>query len=427
MKPHSQKFIQKRKFYVMLPVLVIPFLTMFFWALGGGQGVVNAKEAKSIGLNLTLPEPQFGDETNAWDKLSLYQKARRDSLKFSQAKKNDPYFRLSTLAVKRDTSRRDSLRRKGYVNTSLGERKEPIDVTEARVHKKLEELQRQIDNPTVSRTPSNAIQKPAARGTNANFQSDVDRLESMMLMMQDGQQEDEEMQEINAVLNKILDIQHPERVKNRLEQRKPENPRLYADGATAQNTVTLLEEGGSSEPHNAPVNGFYGLDEIAVPVVDNNAIKAEVYGNQTLVSGAVIKLVLLQDINLGGVTVPRNTFVFGKCALSGERLAVEINSIQFNSSIYPVNLSVYDVDGLAGIYVPGAIARDAAKKSSNETLQDVQLNSLNPSLEVQAASAGIEAAKGMLTKKARLIQVTAKAGYKVFLVNNNVKSKSNWP
>jgi conjugative transposon TraM protein len=421
MKPYSQKFIQKRKFYVMLPVLVIPFLTMFFWALGGGQGVVNAKEPNLIGLNLTLPEPKFGDEANAWDKLSLYQKARRDSLKVSQAKKNDPYFRLSTLKLKQDTSRRDSLKRKGYVNTSLGERKEPIDVTEAKVHKKLEELQRQIDNPTVASTRGRPVKKQAEPSTHANLESDVDRLESMMLMMQDGQQEDQEMQEINSVLNKILDIQHPERVKNRLEQNKPENPGLYADGITTKDAVTLLGD-ELSERHGTVVNGFYGLEDVAIPVVDHNAIKAEVYGNQTLVSGAVVKLILLQDINLSGVTIPRNTFVFGKCSLSGERLAVEINSIQFNSSIYPVGLSVYDVDGLEGIYVPGAIARDAAKKSSNEALQDVQLNTLDPSLELQAASAGIEAAKGMLTKKTRLIQVTAKAGYKVFLVNKNVKS-----
>ena len=419
MKAHSQKFIQKRKFYVMLPVLVIPFLTMFFWALGGGQGVVNAKESNSVGLNLTLPEPKFGDESNAWDKLSLYQKARRDSLKASQAKKNDPYFRLSMLKLKEDTTRRDSLKKNG-VNTSLGEEKEPIDVTEAKVHKKLEELQRQIDNPTVQRAGRRRVQKQPEPSTLSNFQSDVDRLESMMLMMQDGHQEDQEMHEINAVLNKILDIQHPDRVKNRLEHGKPESPGLYADGIAAQNSVTLIGD-ESSNGNSLAVNGFYGLEGVATPVVDHNAIEAEVYGNQTLVSGAVIKLVLLQDINLSGVTIPKNTFVFGKCGLSGERLSAEINSIQFNSSIYPVSLSVHDIDGLEGIYVPGAIARDAAKKSSNETLQDVQLNTLDPSLEVQAASAGIEAAKGMLTKKARLIQVTAKAGYKVFLVNKNVK------
>ncbi len=421
MKPHSQKFIQKRKFYVILPVLVVPFLTMFFWALGGGKGIASAKDTNMIGLNLNLPDARFTNETNAWDKLSLYQKARRDSLKASRAKKNDPYFRLSTLKVTADTTRRDSLKRKGFVNTSLGERKEPIDETEAKVYKKLEELQKQIDKPAHSSSAKTSAKKSAQKtNTHSAFESDVDRLESMMLMMQDGQQEDQEMQEINTVLNQILDIQHPERVKMRMQQVEKEKPSLYADGKVSQNAVTLM--GSQSDSKS---NGFYGLEDMAIPVMEHNAIKAEVYGNQTLVNGAVIKLVLLQDISLTGVSIPRGTFVFGECSLTGERLEVDINSIQYNNSIYPVGLSLYDIDGLEGIYVPGAIARDAAKKSTNQTLQDVQLNSLDPSLEVQAASAGIEAAKGMLSKKTRLIQVTAKAGYKVLLLNKNNKSSNH--
>jgi conjugative transposon TraM protein len=313
------------------------------------------------------------------------------------------------------------LKQKGFVNSSLGERKEPIDETEAKVYKKLGELQKQIDKPAqASATKSSAKKNQDKTKRDSEFESDVDRLESMMLMMQDGQQEDQEMQEINAVLNKILDIQHPERVKNRLEEIKQDTPSLYADSKPANEAVSLM---GTEFPNGSNLsNGFYGLEDIAMPVMEHNAIKAEVYGNQTLVSGAVIKLVLLQDISLSGVSIPKSTFVFGQCSLNGERLAVDITSIQFNNSIYPVALSLYDVDGLEGIYVPGAIARDAAKKSSGQTLQEIQLNSLDPSLEVQAASAGIEAAKGMLTKKTRLIQVTAKAGYKVFLINKNMKS-----
>ncbi len=32
----SQAFLRKRKMMLVLPLLVIPFLTMAFWALGGG-------------------------------------------------------------------------------------------------------------------------------------------------------------------------------------------------------------------------------------------------------------------------------------------------------------------------------------------------------------------------------------------------------
>jgi hypothetical protein len=44
---------------------------------------------------------------------------------------------------------------------------------------------------------------------------------------------------------------------------------------------------------------------------------------------------------------------------------------------------------------------------------------LNPSIGVQAASAGISAAKNLLSKKVRLIKVTVKAGYRVLLWDKN--------
>jgi conjugative transposon TraM protein len=132
---------------------------------------------------------------------------------------------------------------------------------------------------------------------------------------------------------------------------------------------------------------------------------------------------LLQDISVNGFRIPKNQFVFGQCALNGDRLTISVNSIHYDNSIFPVSLSVYDIDGLEGIHVPGAIARDAAKKASNQAVQGLQMSSLDPSLEVQAANAGIEAAKGMLSKKTRLIQVTVKAGYKVYLKDQNTQGQ----
>src|SRR5688572_3176038 len=96
MKPHSQKFLQKRRFAMVLPVLVLPFLTMMFWSLGGGQGSLeDVKSKEEAGLNLTLPDANFNGERPT--KLELYNKAERDSLKVEEERKNDPYFDLAML------------------------------------------------------------------------------------------------------------------------------------------------------------------------------------------------------------------------------------------------------------------------------------------------------------------------------------------
>lgn len=90
--------------------------------------------------------------------------------------------------------------------------------------------------------------------------------------------------------------------------------------------------------------------------------------------------------------------------------------------MFPVSLSVYDMDGMEGIYVPGALSRDVGKQSSDRAIQGINIPIIDPSLGAQAANAGIEAAKTFLGRKTKQIQVSVKAGYKVLLKDANAKS-----
>jgi uncharacterized protein YunC (DUF1805 family) len=80
-----------------------------------------------------------------------------------------------------------------------------------------------------------------------------------------------------------------------------------------------------------------------------------------------------------------------------------------------VDLSVFDMDGMSGIHIPGAITRDAAKQSGQQAIQSVGVTSFDQSIGAQAASAGIELGRNLLSKKVKLIKVTVKAGYQVLL------------
>ncbi|WP_276374275.1 conjugative transposon protein TraM [Chryseolinea sp. H1M3-3] len=430
MKRITQKLFQQRKFIMALPVMVMPFLTLLFWALGGGKGTAaHTTKDDQAGLLLELPDAQFKDDAKAWDKLSLYQQAQTDSLKFNEAKRNDPYFRLPPLKANQDTSKKSEA---GSINFSLGKKNHALDDNEERINRQIRELQKHISAIPEAASVEGGKENDDSVPAISPLTSDVDRLESMMTMMQSGDQEDEEMKEINDVLTKILDIQHPERVKTRLDESKAANENiLSASPAMPEDIVSFLNnrhgilplDSISREilPPNYSVNGFYGLDELSKEQNEGNAIQAVVYNTQTLIAGSVAKLVLQQDVRINGVIIPANQFVFGTCALNGERLTINVNSIRHGNSIYPVSLSVFDMDGLEGIYVPGAIARDAAKQTSDQTLQGLELTTLDPSLGVQAASAGIEAAKGFLSKKSKMIRVTVKAGHRVLLKDTNTK------
>jgi hypothetical protein len=105
----------------------------------------------------------------------------------------------------------------------------------------------------------------------------------------------------------------------------------------------------------------------------------------------------------------------GQLTLNSDRLMISIHSIRLDNSILPVSLTVYDLDGLEGIYVPGSIPVSAVKQSADRLTGGISTPLFNPSLGAQAASAGIETAKTLLSKKVKLVKVTLPAGYQVLL------------
>jgi hypothetical protein len=88
----SQAFLRKRKMLMVLPLLVTPFITMAFWAMGGGTGKeTNAEPVTKQGLNLNLPNATVGKDKLS-NKMSFYDQARKDSLKMAEWMRNDPYY-----------------------------------------------------------------------------------------------------------------------------------------------------------------------------------------------------------------------------------------------------------------------------------------------------------------------------------------------
>src|SRR5678815_2994268 len=92
----SQAFLRKRKMMMVLPLLVLPFLTMAFWALGGGNAATNGKKQKQLqGLNLQLPNANLKDDKLA-DKMSFYDEAARDSIKLAEQTVSYTHLTLPT-------------------------------------------------------------------------------------------------------------------------------------------------------------------------------------------------------------------------------------------------------------------------------------------------------------------------------------------
>jgi conjugative transposon TraM protein len=418
----SQAFLRKRKMMLVLPLLIIPFLTMAFWALGGGQGKQQVAIAKQQGLNLNLPDAKMKDE-NLTDKLSFYDKADKDSAKLEEWMRTDPYYKQQEDTSILPVNELEVLTQNSASKYNQRLNSSPYETSsnnpEQKLMQKLALLQKEINKqPEVlgsENTDATNYKKEE------EFSGEVDRLENLLLTMSKANTGDPEMDQLNGTLEKILDIQHPQRIREKLKEKSLQHKQaVYA--VTTQPALANISLLDTNKIITNKVNKFYSLDNDKAVIEERQMIEAIVHSNQILVNGSVIQLRLATDIFIKGILIPKGNPVNGTASLNNERLEVEINSISYKNSLFPVKLEIYDMDGLPGIYVPGSISRDVAKNSADNSLQLMELTALDPSLKAQAAAAGINTVKSLMSRKVKQVKVVVKEGYKVLLKDKNTES-----
>ncbi|MCF0055188.1 conjugative transposon protein TraM [Dyadobacter sp. CY356] len=439
-KTHSPAFMQNRKLYTFLPVLILPFLTLIYWAVGIKMIYKHhASKTQPQGLNTRLPDPKLKDETE-FSKLSYYKKSAEDSAKYREQLKKDPY-RNGELSDPDKAPAQLAMQGLGAPAGGLKKQKTVFykgktytGSQQKLIMRKLKTLDSVLASSAEPGFEKRAIteQKPKEAASSLKA-AEIQKFESIMNGLESSQNtgnQDPELAELNSMLEKILDIQHPERLadKRRAQNNDQQNAAYPVSSSPQKTPIASFGTATADSTADNPVsmisfqsNGFFSLDE-SVSAANDNAIKAVVHEQQTLVTGSSIKLRLTADIYVAGTLIPKNNFIYGTVSVNGDRLLVDISSIRLNSSLFPVKLSVYDLDGQTGIYIPGAISRNVAKQSVSQDIQGLSVGSLDTSIGAQAASAGIQAAKTLLGKKARLVQVSVKAGYQILLKDGNLKS-----
>lgn len=188
---------KQRKFLLVLPLLVIPFLTMAFWALGGGKGgrqmIVNNK-----GLDTDLPEAQFRDKDQT-DKMAVYRAAQHDSTQNGVS----PAF-LKSMGLDQAAPKQ---------NDSIAT---PDDQAQ-KIQAKLAQLNKQLSQPQEMRQQPTGYDEPEPQ--------QVRQLKKMMRNMNSGNNApDPEMQQLNKMLDKIQAIQNPASVQPKAEATEPAKP-----------------------------------------------------------------------------------------------------------------------------------------------------------------------------------------------------------
>ena len=103
--------------------------------------------------------------------------------------------------------------------------------------------------------------------------------------------------------------------------------------------------------------------------------------------GSRIRFRLLEDVQAGRYVIPKGTILYGQ--ISGftlQRVNLNVVSVLLDGNILPINLSVFDIDGMQGLYVPASAFREMMRELGTNSVQGTTLESGSESFFTSMAS-----------------------------------------
>ncbi len=385
----AEQLARKRKMLTVLPLLLLPFVIGIFYGLDGGKGS-QASTAPVAGLNLDLPKAEASTITT-------------NKLEATSTANDSTQNRDLVFGSKVDSSHATAGKAAG-VDMAAGTGGTSAPDALALAKQQLASAQNAQSSPgTAPATATLTVEQQLAI-QNAQHQREMEALRAQM-----------EMQRLTAQGNSAggggggggLPATRPVAAVKKV----PATRAIRVDDDAVVSSLGRKPRKASA----APSASFRGFDSSGDDGVDANTLPAVIHESQEVVSGSLVKLRLTEPAVVNGHQLAANTFIYGKCALSGERLIINIESLKSKGSIFPASLEVYDVDGLQGLNIPGTISRDASKQAGADAMGAGDMMTMSSSAATAAAGVAVNAVRSIGQKKIRLVKVRLKAGYQVML------------
>ena len=156
----------------------------------------------------------------------------------------------------------------------------------------------------------------------------------------------------------------------------------------------------------------------------SSLITAIIDENIKAVDGSRVRLRLLDDVEIGGLFVPKGTYLYATMSgFSKQRVKGKVASVFVGDEIKTINLSIYDTDGMEGLYVPSSTFRETAKDIGSSAMQQsmsIDGSSSNNSVAQwaqQTVQQAYQRTSQAISKAIRKNKVKLKYGTRVYLIN----------
>jgi conjugative transposon TraM protein len=295
--------------------------------------------------------------------------------------------------------------------------------------KKLAEMQEQL-------------QKSAQKGKDLNNGTPMTEDERMALSQQ---REKEAMEELNRALAQA-----------RLQGQAATSPTPQTQGEQAQQSQQAQQ---AQQPSGGKVEGKVEINERSVKAIDEDEeaqevvkkvkvtsdyfntlcenepekklIKAIIDENVKAVDGSRVRLRLLDDIEINETVVPKGSYIYAiMSGFGSQRVKGSVKSILVDDELIKVSLSIYDTDGLEGLYVPGSAFRETTKDvasgamSGNMNMGTTTSNNSLSQWGMQAITNAYQKTSNAIGKAIKKNSAKLKYGTFVYLVNGKEKKNN---
>lgn len=339
----------KQKKYV-LPLLALPFLLLFVYVGTQFTKEDTSKKDKPKELSLSLGESQDSIMTknDAYD--AFFKKEDNRTMLEGLNKEEDSLLNYGdqlSLAQKRkiDSLKAVSGRQNGYQGKgNPSSYYNPNQQNNDKDYKRSSEIIRMLNDKSYGKPENNYADTPKEK-TQSVQQDPVKYLKQQMLVMDS--------------LEKSRDPEYQSKLA--AEQRLKANKEKMDEFLNSTFNV-------SKSGINSGFNAFYKENE-------NSFIKAVIDENNKGFLGSRIRFRLLEDIFVGNRKLDKGSILYGQISgFSMQRVDLKIVSVYTKGEIFPVNLSIYDVDGMKGLYVPQSVFREMIREMGSNSVQGTQMD-----------------------------------------------------
>ena len=160
-------------------------------------------------------------------------------------------------------------------------------------------------------------------------------------------------------------------------------------------------------------------------------IKAIIDENIKAVDGSRVRLRLLDDVEINDIVVHKGSYIYAiMSGFGSQRVKGSVNSLLVGDELVKVNLSIYDTDGLEGLYVPSSQFRETSKDVASSAMTgNVSMNNNTGNSFTQWGMQAVQNAytrtSNAISKAVKKNSVKLKYGSFVYLVNGREKKSNN--